>query len=294
MSGPDLTPPGHVVDADWLEQRLGHPDLRIVDATVVLDPESWQANSGRTTYDAAHLPGATFVDLISELSDPAGDEGLPEGLHAYRLPQPDAFAAAIGRHGIGNDTTVVVYDTSAGMWAARLWWMLRVHGHDRVTVLDGGWAGWVDGGRPVTADVPEPVTATFVPSLRPELIATKADVEGSLDDPDTVLVNALWPELFRGEAPTPLPRKGRIPGSVNVPFTATFDDSGRLRPAAELIDLFADAGAVGERRVITYCGGGIAASSDALALAVAGIDAAVYDGSLVEWVADPDAPLEVG
>lgn len=294
MPADPLTLPGHLVDGAWLEANLEHPSLRVVDATVILDPASWEANSGRTAFDAAHVPGAVFVDLIEELSDPAGDEGLPPGMHAYRLPSPEAFADAIGRQSIGSDTTVVVYDTSAGMWAARLWWMLRVFGHERVAVLDGGWASWVAEGRPVSDTAALPAPAEFVPRLRRELLATKDDVERAIDDPGTVLVNALWPELFRGEAETPLPRKGRIPGSVNVPFTATVDDEGRVLPAPRVRELFAAAGAGPDQRVITYCGGGIAASSDALALAVAGIDAAVYDGSLVEWVADPDAPLEVG
>lgn len=292
MASIDL--PGHTVDGDWLEQRLHHPQLRIVDATVILDPDSWEANSGRLGYAESHVPGAVFVDLIEELSDPAGDVGLPDGVHAYRVPTPEAFAEAIGRHGIGDDTTVVAYDTSAGMWAARLWWMLRYFGHDRVAVLDGGWERWRNEGRAVT-DAPTVVgPAQFTPQVRTELLATKQDVASAIDDEGTVLVNALWPALFRGEEGSPLPRPGRIPGSVNVPFTETYDGQGRLRPASELRELFDAAGATDDKKVITYCGGGIAAAADALALAVAGVNAALYDGSLVEWVADEDSPLEVG
>ena len=291
----DLALPGHLVDGAWLEQRLSHPRLRIIDATVVLDPHSWQANSGRATYQHAHIPGASFVDLIGELSDPAGDEGLPPGMHAYRLPSAARFAEAIERHGVGDDTTVVAYDTAGGMWAARLWWMLRVFGHERVAVLDGGWDGWQAEDRPQSSEAASPPAgASFTPGWRGELYASKQDVEGALDDRSVVLVNALWPEQFRGEAATPLPRPGRIPGSVNVPFIDTVDDFGRVRDAGSLRERFGAEGVDGGRRVITYCGGGIAASFDALALAVAGIDAAVYDGSLAEWVADPHAPLETG
>lgn len=291
---PSIDLPGHMVDGHWLEQRLGYPQLRVVDATVILDPDSWEANSGRAGYADSHIPGAVFVDLIEELSDPAGDVGLPDGVHAYRVPTPEAFAEAIGRHGIGDDTVVVAYDTSAGMWAARLWWLLRYFGHGRVAVLDGGWQRWLDEGRAVT-DAPtvlEP--ARFTPQVRRELFATKQEVEAAIGDEGTVLVNALWPELFRGEASSPLPRPGRIPGSVNVPFTETYDEQGCLRPVSELRELFAAAGATADKRVVTYCGGGIAASADALALAIAGVDVAMYDGSLVEWVADEDAPLDVG
>lgn len=295
MSTVDALRATHVVDGNWLEANLDDPELRVLDATVVLDPNSWQANSGITQWNEAHIPGAAFVDLIEELSDPAGDEGLPEGLHAYRLPDAAAFAAAISRYGVGNHSAVVVYDTTAGMWASRLWWMLRLFGHDAVAVLDGGWQRWVADGRPVSSD-PAPVypDGGFRPSFRSDLLVTKDEVVAALDDEDTVLVNALWPELFRGEAKTPLPRAGRIPGSVNVPFTDTVQEDGVLCSLDALRSTFTAAGVDSSKRIVTYCGGGIAATFDAFALAQIGIDAAVYDGSLVEWVADPDLPMETG
>jgi thiosulfate/3-mercaptopyruvate sulfurtransferase len=284
----------HIVSGEWLEQHLDDPDLRIIDATVVLDPESWHANTGRHAWEESHIPGAVFVDLIEELSDPAGDEGLPEGVRAYRLPSPEAFAEAIGRYGIGNDTPVVIYDTTAGMWASRLWWMLRVFGHDNAAVLDGGWAKWTEDGRPTTAEAgPLPEVTVFEPSFRAGLVATRDEVEDALEDSDVALVNALWPELFRGEAKTPLERPGRIPGSVNVPFTEVANEDGTLKSPDEVLQIFSQAG-VEDHSVVTYCGGGIAATFDALALATVGVDAAVYDGSLVEWVADPELPLETG
>lgn len=289
----DVVPPGHLVEGGWLQERLGHPHLRVIDATVVLDPSSWAADSGRARYDRAHIPTASFVDLIGELSDPTGDEGLPDGVHAYQLPSGEAVAGALRRHGVDAHTTVVAYDTAGGMWAARLWWMLRVFGHERVAVLNGGWTRWTADGRPQTTEVPQPAPADpFPPRWRPELYASKADVERALDDDRTVLVNALWPEQFRGA--TPLPRSGRLPGSVNVPFSDTLADDGRVRDVEALRQRFAAEGIDPDKRVITYCGAGIVATVDALALALLGIDAAVYDGSLVEWVADPDAPLETG
>lgn len=284
----------HIVSGEWLERHLDDPDLRIIDATVLLDPESWHANTGRDAWEEQHIPGAVFVDLIEELSDPAGDEGLPEGVRAYRLPDPEAFAEAIGRYGIGNDTPVVIYDTTAGMWASRLWWMLRVFGHDNAAVLDGGWGKWTTDGRPTTTEAGElPEATTFEPSFRAELVATREEVEDALEDSEVALVNALWPELFRGEAKTPLDRPGRIPGSVNVPFTEVAREDGTLKSPDEVRQIFGEAG-VEDHSVVTYCGGGIAATFDALALATAGVDAAVYDGSLVEWVADPKLPLETG
>jgi thiosulfate/3-mercaptopyruvate sulfurtransferase len=284
----------HVVDGDWLEANLEDHDLVILDSTVVLDPDTWNANSGREAWEESHIPGSAFVDLISEFSDPAGDVGLPEGVRAYRLPSPDAFAEAISAYGVSNDTPVVVYDTTAGMWASRLWWLLRVHGHENVAVLDGGWEKWEQEGRPVSSE-PAPAAADggFQPAFHPELVATKEEVIAAVDGDGVTLVNALWPELFRGEAKTPLERPGRIPGSVNVPFTETANEDGTLKAPEEIRALFEQAGAV-DGEVITYCGGGIAATFDALALATAGIDAAVYDGSLVEWVADPELELETG
>lgn len=285
----------HVVPPSWLSERLGAPGLRVVDATVILDIDTWEANSGRLRFEEARVPGAVFADLMDELSDPSGDEGLPRGVRAYRLPSAESFAAAVGRLGIGDDTAVVTYDTVGGMWAARLWWLLRVFGHDQVAVLDGGFARWADEGRPVESGPAEaPAPATFTAELRPELLATKEQVLGYATEGGAHLVHALSPEMFRGEEQGALPRPGRIPRSVNVPFPTVYAGDGTFRPVPELRELFASAGVDGDGRVVTYCGGGIAASSAALALALVGVDAAVYDGSLVEWVADESLPVETG
>lgn len=283
-----------LVSTEWLEANLGREGLRVLDATVVLDIDTWEANSGKVTYDQGHVPGAGFIDLIAELSDPAADAELPRGVRAYKLPDAERFAAAIAAHGIGNDTDVVAYDTTGGMWAARLWWMLRAFGHDRVAVLDGGWAKWEREGRPVSADLPAVTAASFEAKLRPELLATREQVAEIAEEGGSCLVHALSPEMFTGEEQAALPRAGRIPGSVNVPFYSVYEEDGTFRSPDELREVFAEALNGGPDRVVTYCGGGIAASSDALALALIGVDAAVYDGSLVEWAADESLPLVTG
>lgn len=283
-----------LVSTEWLEANLGREGLRVLDATVVLDIDTWEANSGKVTYDQGHVPGAGFIDLIAELSDPAADAELPRGVRAYKLPDAERFAAAIAAHGIGNDTDVVAYDTTGGMWAARLWWMLRAFGHDRVAVLDGGWAKWEREGRPVSTDLPAVAAASFEAKLRPELLATREQVAEIAEEGGSCLVHALSPEMFTGEEQAALPRAGRIPGSVNVPFYSVYEEDGTFRSPDELREVFAEALNGGPDRVVTYCGGGIAASSDALALALIGVDAAVYDGSLVEWAADESLPLVTG
>lgn len=284
-----------LVTTEWLESNLDGEGLRILDATVVLDIDTWEANSGKVTYDQGHIPGASFIDLIAELSDTSADAALPQGVRAYKLPDAEQFAQAIAAHGIDNETDVVTYDTTGGMWAARLWWLLRVFGHDRVAVLDGGWAKWEAEQRPVSTEVPSVVPAPkFEATLRPELLATKEEVAKISEEGGSCLVHALSPEMFTGEEQAALPRAGRIPGSVNVPFFSVYDEDGTFRSPDELRELFSDALSDDPDRVVTYCGGGIAASSDALALALIGVDAAVYDGSLVEWTADESLPLETG
>ena len=286
----------NVVSTAWLDAHLGAPDLRVLDATVVLDIDTWQANPGRDDWLRAHIPGAGFIDHIEELSDAAANARLASGVRAYALPSAEQFAAAVGAHGIGPETNVVTYDTRGGMWAARLWWLLRLFGHERVAVLDGGFALWAAEQRPLESGATAaPVAQTFKPAFRSALLATQDEVLTVAEGGDGVLIHALSPAMFSGEERAALPRAGRIPGSVNVPFYEIYQQDGRLKSASELRDIFAAVG-VDQRgvRTITYCGGGIAASSDALALAQIGVEAAVYDGSLVEWSANTSLPLQTG
>ncbi|MEE3849552.1 rhodanese-like domain-containing protein [Gordonia sp. LSe1-13] len=269
-----------VISAADLHDRLGEPTVRIIDATVHLsfDERGAHVESGRATYLDGHIPGAVFADQIADLADPNGDA-------PFAAAPSDRFAAAVGALGVGDDTQVVVYDTVNGIWATRLWWQFGLEGFDDVTVLDGGLAAWVGAGFPTeTGDVDVP-TASFTSRRRADRIYSTSDVAASLDDPSVLLINALDRESFAA---------ARIPGSVNVPFGELVDESGQLKPMAELRSIFESVGALDESvRPVTYCGGGIAATAAAFALHAAGRDGtAVYDGSMNAWTADPNRPLD--
>ncbi|GAB2860439.1 sulfurtransferase [Nocardioides pacificus] len=268
------------VSPEWLRDHLTDDDLRIVDATVHLtfDADGAHVESGRATYEEAHVPGATFADLIVDLADPDGEA-------PFAAAPSGRFAAAVGELGISNDSTVVVYDHANGIWATRLWWQFALEGYDEVYVLDGGLDAWVSAGFETAAGPASYPPATFTAHRRPELLRSTAEVEAAIDDPGVLLVNALDADSFA---------QGHIPGSVNVPFGDLVDEEGALRSREELRALFEGVGALDpDRTPVTYCGGGIAATAAAFALAEAGrSDVAVYDGSMNAWTADPARPLK--
>ncbi|MDO8184602.1 sulfurtransferase [Conexibacter sp. JD483] len=283
-----------LIDAAALDAHRGDPELRIFDTTVLLQrpPEGgpYEVVSGRAGYEQGHIPGAAFADLAADLAD-------PDAPFAFTLPRAERFARAAGALGIGDGAHVVVYAQSATMWATRLWWLLRYFGFDAVSVLDGGLPAWRAAGLPLeTAATPYP-PATFTARPRPELLATRADVEAiARGETPACLVNALSPEVFRGEGPSSYSRPGRIPGSVSLPH-ATLVDPGtnRFRPLPQLRTALDAAGAQPGQQVVAYCGGGISATVDVFAWARTGRDdVKLYDGSLTEWTADPDLPVEVG
>ncbi len=275
-----------LVSGAWLEDHLGDADLRVLDATVDLDVQAGQLASGRRRWEEGHIPGSAFVDLLVELSE-------PDDRYFFAFPSPERFATAMGALGVGDGTRVVIYDARDSMWAARVWWLLRCYGFDDVAVLDGGWTAWVAEGRPVTAEVTTPAAATFTPRPRPGLIVGREEVRRAIEDPGTRIVDALSRREYRGELAF-YGRPGHLPGAINVPARTLVDrDTQRYRSLDELRELFGPA--VDADHVITYCGGGIAAASDAFALHLLGHrDVALYDRSMAEWAADPDLPLVTG
>ncbi len=282
----------HLVDGAWLAGHLGDPKLRVLDCTVVMtrsDDGVWKPSSGRSAYDEGHIPGALFVDLLRDLHDTSSPFG-------HMLPAAEAFAAAMGALGIDADTRIFVYASAVPWWATRLWWMLRAFGHENVAVLDGGFAKWRADGHPVDAATPVVTPTTFPARLRGELIADKARVKAAVDGAGPVLVNALSRQLFTGESDLGYARPGRIAGSVLLSALSLvdstdgtyLDDAGLRERMDGVLDPASD-------DVICYCGGGIAATMDAFALALLGRDdVAVYDGSLDEWSADAGMPMAIG
>lgn len=286
-------PESPLIATEALAGQLGDPDLRLFDCTMHLTPlpdnSGQQVTSGRADYLEGHIPGAAFIDLARDLSDTASP-------YRFSALGPDAFAAAAGRLGIGDGRRVVLYDGGYNAWAARVWWMLKAYGFDSAQVLDGGLIKWRKEGRPLSTEVTTYAPSTFTVRPRPGFFADKVRVAGAIGAPDVRIVNALSPEQHTGKSGVNYGRAGRIPGSCNVASRGIVDpETNALLPLPKLRRRFDDAGLLGGERVIAYCGGGIAASLTALALAALGKhDVEVYIHSLQEWANDPSLPMEVG
>ena len=251
-------------------------------------------DDGREQHLEVHLPGAAFVDLEHDLADPPADPVDDRGRHP--LPSPERFTAAMRRCGVRGDRPVVVYDDSAGAAAGRAWWLLEDAGHTDVRVLDGGLAAWRTRGGDLEAGevTPEPGDFTARPGHRPVLDADgAAALAGS-----GVLVDARAAERYRGDAEPIDPVAGHVPGAVSVPLSVNTvegpDGVRRFRSATDLAALYAAAGVTGGQPVGAYCGSGVSAAHDLLALQVLGIRAALYPGSWSGWVSTADRPVATG
>lgn len=251
---------------------------------VLLDVR-WQLGGppGRPQYETGHLPGAVFVDLDKELSGPPGGGGR------HPLPDPADFGAVMRRAGISQDTPVVVYDGGQGWAAARAWWLLRWTGHPDVRVLDGGLAAWTG---PLSTVTPSPAEGDFTPAPG-ALPLLDADEAAALAR-DGLLLDARAAERYRGDV-EPIDRVGgHVPGALSAPTTENVAENGCFLPARDLLARFEALGATQGAEVGVYCGSGVSAAQEVLALELAGIPAALYAGSWSEWSSDESRPVATG
>jgi thiosulfate/3-mercaptopyruvate sulfurtransferase len=277
---------GPTVSTAWLAENLEDPNLVVLDCTVMVRPNedgSMTNLSGRPGYDAGHIPTAGFADLMTDLSDPDAER-------EFMAPTPAAFAHAMGKLGVGDDTRVVLYDSYNSVWAARVWWMLRWAGFDNAAILDGGLRAWKAEGRPVTTDPASEPERTLTPAPRPALFTDRGAVLAAIEDDATRIIDALPSQHYSGEMAM-YARPGHIPTAENRSTFLLTDETGRYRADEALQEMF-----TGDKQApaITYCGGGIAASAVAFTMFRLGFeDVRVYDASLEEWAADPALPMEV-
>jgi thiosulfate/3-mercaptopyruvate sulfurtransferase len=272
--------PELLASPDQLTENLSRPGLRIVDCRFRVD------GTGRAVHAAAHIPGAVFLDWAHDLVDP--DDPVP-----FQLAGPEPFAAAMAAAGIGDGTSAVLYDDTASLYAARVWWSLRCYGFEGVRILDGGWAAWEASGRPTAGGAHEPEAAAFTPRSVPRLRLLTSDVKALLGSREVAIVDTRGPAEYLGQQGNSR-RLGHIPGAVNVPAALlTVPETQVFHAPDVLARLFADAGVGRERRVVLYDGAGIGASKAAFVLALLGYeDVALYDGGWADWGARLDLPVD--
>jgi thiosulfate/3-mercaptopyruvate sulfurtransferase len=279
--------PEALVSAGWLAAHGNDADLRLLDGSFKMPGVTPTAAED---YAARHIPGAIFFD-IDVVSDHASS--LP-----HMLPSEADFAASVGKLGIGNDDRVVIYDSAGVVSATRVWWMFRVFGHDRIAVLDGGLPKWLAEGRPVTAEVPSPAQRPYRARFHPERVRSKAQILTNLSSKAEQVLDARTVERFEGKAPEPWPgrRPGRVPGSLNLPYSLLSDATDKtLVPMEEMERRFHEAGVARDKPVVTSCGSGVTACVLAFGLYLTGRDdVAVYDGSWAEWGLPGDTPVATG
>ena len=280
-----MTQSRFIVDADWLQARLGDPTLRIVDASWYLPA---QKRDPKAEYSAGHIPGAVFYDqdVIADLTS-----GLP-----HTIPSPAAFSAAMGKLGISEGDTIVVYDGPGIFSAPRVWWLLRTFGAKNVFVLNGGLDGWRAEGRPLSGEIPSPTPAVFNASFDAAAVTSFDAMKEIVAGGARQIADARGPGRFTGDEAEPRPgmRSGHMPGAKNLP-SGVFSQNGHLQPLEELRAIISDAGIDLDKPVVTTCGSGVTAAIIMLSLQSLGHENnSLYDGSWSEWGSHPDTAVVTG
>jgi thiosulfate/3-mercaptopyruvate sulfurtransferase len=274
--------PELLASTDWLADQLGRPEVRILDVR-------WRPDgSARDIYASGHVPGAVHVDWRQDLiADPV------EGSNALLLAPPEQVTAVLSAAGVGDGTTIVLYDDTLSLYAARAWWSLLAYGFESARLLDGGWIAWLAEGRPVSNAVAPPASVVFTPRSNARVRLTTADVRSALGSPDVQILDARAPAEYRGLEGN-AKRLGHIPGAINLPVgSMRREGSQHLRDGDGLREMLAQANVGRGRRMICYDGSGIAAAKLAFVLTLLGNeDVAVYDGGWAEWGDRLDLPVD--
>jgi len=289
--------PEYLVETEWLENNIGDSSIRIFDCTVNVERNPDEGlrqkipfiyKSGIDNFNQSHIPHAGYIDVANDLSDSSSK--LP-----LMMPTEEQFLETIGGYGISNDSHVVLYSTTESNWAARVWWLLHSFGFKKVSILNGGWKKWSEEGRPVSDRPCEYVPGKVSLTLRANTFVDKNQVLKAIDNDDIRIINALPTAIYEGSSEFIFGRKGRITNSLNVPFVSLHDDNtGSYLSANQLHKKFDEVNVETAKNIITYCGGGIAASNNAFVLALLGYkNVSVYDGSMLEWGNDASLPMEV-
>jgi thiosulfate/3-mercaptopyruvate sulfurtransferase len=281
-----------LISTEDLARRLGAPALRVFDCTTYLKPGPdgrYIAESGRANYDKGHIPGAAFLDLQADLSEQSSKL-------RFTLPPLEELTKAFAAKGVGHGTSVVLYSHASPVWASRIWWMLRAIGFDDAVLLDGGLDKWKAENRPLATEATVHPPATLTLRGRPEIFVDKTALKGAIGQAGTLTLNALSHDQHKGTGGVTYGRAGRVAGSSCVPAASLFGPDKALKPIADLRAAFDGVGAAPDKRVLVYCGGGIAATLDAFVLtAMLGHrNVSVYDNSMQEWANDPSLPMETG
>ena len=287
----------YLVDADWLSSHLAEPNLRIYDCTTHLIhqndpalPGPYRVQSGLKDYLKEHIPGAAFIDLQEDLSD--SNSNL-----RFTCPDNGQLLQAFATLGVGDESQVVLYSQTTPQWATRIWWLLRIAGFDNARVLDGGLTKWKLEQRPVSNQQTTYTPTQLTTTPRTGLMASKNDVLDAINDSTVCTINALRRVQHAGQDAGEFGnygRPGHISGSVNVPTAELVDgNTTEFLPAEHIASMFTEINVDKADRILTYCGGGIAASATAMLLVMLGFDnVSIYDASLSEWAPDKTLPMD--